>query len=327
MKSIQALFCRCTIIVLISFLPQVLPASPAAAAERITFREVWAYLMAGEEQFFSNTLPVSDIGYFGAGLNSFGKLVGVPKPERLTGYGGRVHLVLAETGNAALTHFSLNPDYPVRAALIQDLVLAATPFDGIQIDFEAISARDRDNFLSFLQEIKQRIPGKILSVALPARRRTVDDAYDYARVAAIADRVIVMAYDEHWSGGIPGSIASLDWCKEVSRYALSTIGTSKLVMGLPFYGRAWAETNLSKAYKHSTLSTLIAEKAISRIERRLEIPYFEYEQTVRVQVYFEDRYSLVARLWLYRNAAVQNVSFWRLGQEDPTIWQQLTVLP
>jgi len=134
-----------------------------------------------------------------------------------------------------------------------------------------------------------------------------------------------MAYDEHWSGGIPGSIASLDWCANVSSYSLSKIGREKLVMGLPFYGRAWADTNPAKAYKHSAISKLVTDKNIGTPNRNEDIPWFEYQETVRVQVYYEDAISTLSRLNLYKTAAVRGVSFWRLGQEDPEVWKSMIV--
>ncbi|HNY22486.1 MAG TPA: hypothetical protein PKO22_10100, partial [Treponemataceae bacterium] len=33
------------------------------------FHEIWGYLMTGEERYLDKTMPVSDVGYFGAGLS------------------------------------------------------------------------------------------------------------------------------------------------------------------------------------------------------------------------------------------------------------------
>ena len=288
-----------------------------------SFREIWAYLMVGEERFLDASWPISDIGYFGAGLNSTGKLCGVPNRKIIDNFHGRVHLVVAEVSNAALTHFCIDPSFPMRDELIKSIASAAVPFDGVQIDFETVSYADRDNFCTFLTGLKKQIGNRTLSVALPARTRNVDDAYDYDRIGSIADRIVVMAYDEHWSGSAPGSIASLDWCKKVSSYALAKIGQSKLIMGMPFYGRSWGEINPSKAYKYSTLSNLISEKGISDIERTDEIPFFEYTETIKVRVYFEDARSVLSRALMYRDASVQSISFWRLGQEDSAVWGEL----
>ena len=296
------------------------------ASTPVEFTEVWAYLLAGEERFLDDSLPITDIGYFGAGLNSFGELVGVPDRAKLARWNGRVHLVIAEVSNPALSHFSLNPEYGIRDGLIQAIAEAAKDFDGVQIDFETVASPDREQYLSFLKAIKASIGDKILSVALPARTKKIkNDVYDYKEISRIADRIIVMAYDEHWSGSAAGPIASIDWCARVASWARSKIGKDKLVMGLPFYGRAWGDVNPSKAYRFSTLSNLMNDKSITDVKRSGDIPWFEYEETVRVKVYYEDFHSIFTRSQMYHDAKVQNIAFWRLGQEDPGVWNVLRI--
>lgn len=299
--------------------------SAQAIAPQVEFREIWAYLMNGDEKYLTNTLPITDLGYFGAGLNNFGKLTGVPDIKKIASFTGKKHLVIAEGANFALIHFCLSSEYPMREALIQAIILAAQPYDGVQIDFEAVHGSDKENYISFLARLKLLLGDKIFSVALPARTRTIDEPYDYERISQLADKVIVMAYDEHWSGGSPGSIASLVWCEKVAQYAISKIGYDKLIMGLPLYGRAWSDINPAKAYRHSTISQLLIDKKIDELSRENDIPFFQYQETVTVQVYFEDVLSLLSRLRLYKTALVRGISFWKLGQEDFTVWNHLSI--
>jgi spore germination protein len=291
----------------------------------IEFPEIWAYLMNGEEKFLAASYPISDLGYFGAGINTFGKLTLLPDIKKIAFFPGRKHLVIAETGNMALIHFSLDPQFPMREVLIQDIVKASADYDGVQIDFEAIHAFDKENFITFLYRLKDLLGEKTLSVALPARTRTIDEPYDYERIGKIADRIIVMAYDEHWSGSSPGSIASLAWCSKVASYAVPKIGKDKTVMGLPFYGRSWVDTNHAKAYKHSSITQLVTDKKVDSLFREDEIPYFTYQETVNVHVFFEDAYSILSRLSLYKASSVVGISFWRLGQEDPDVWKYMKI--
>jgi spore germination protein YaaH len=244
----------------------------------------------------------------------------VPARAKLPDFKGRVHLVVGELSNFALTHFALDPAFPLRDVLVADIAAKAKDYDGAQIDFEAVSPGDRENFYAFLSLLKGALGSKTLSVALPARMKESREGLSYERVAAIADRIVVMAYDEHWSSSDPGPVASMDWCGKVAAYAVSSLGPGKLVMGLPFYGRAWADKSLSRAYKYSSLAELMGEKALGEARRKDQIPYLEYEETVKVKVFFDDRASLQARLGMYRSAAVRKVAFWRLGQEDAEVW-------
>jgi hypothetical protein len=290
---------------------------------RSGFDEIWAYLVQGREAALRAGLPVSDLGYFGAEVNSYGKLVSVPNPRDIPPFDGRVHLVVKCDGYS-LTHFVLKPGSPERRELVADLLEAAKNFDGLQIDFEYIPVRDRESFFSFLGELRAGLGDKFFSAALKARTMALNnDVHDYARIAPLVDRILVMAYDEHWSGSPPGPIAGMDWCRDAASYALSVIGGEKLIMGLPFYGRAWIEPSPARAYTYPQIETLLEENGVREIQREGEIPSFTYEIPVRVTGYYEDSASLAARLRMYRDMAIRAVGFWRLGQEDPGVWNAL----
>jgi len=291
----------------------------------LIFNEIWAYLIDYDEASLKKHYPVTDIGYFGAGLSTFGKLIGVPALKRLPHYEGRVHLVIADNSKA-LTHFCLDPSFSVRNELLASIIKAAEPFDGVQIDFELVSASDKEHFWSFLRELKEGLGSKILSAAIPARTKTLsDDAYDYKKIADIADRIIVMAYDEHWSGSKPGSIASLAWCKNVANYAISVIPSHKLVMGLPFYGRAWSDDDTTGAYRNSSVQRVMREQGIVEAERVQGIPSFSFSKTVTFTFFFEDVQSLYTRLSMYKDKGLNSAAFWRLGQEDTGIWNYINI--
>ncbi len=297
------------------------------SAERLDFSEIWAYLMDGEERYLDPALPISDLAYFGAGINSQGRLSGIPDRSRLGAYPGRVHLVIAELGNYALLHFCMDPSLPLREVLIADIVQGAAAFDGVQIDFESVAAKDYDNYQEFIRLLKAGLGSKTLSVALPACTKPELDRFGYERVGAVADKVVIMAYDEHWSGSEPGPVSSLEWSRKVAAYALSRLAPAKLVMGSPLYGRAWADKSLSRAYKYSSLAGLLGEKPQVPIQRQEGIPFAEYQETVTVKVFFDDAASLAARLGDWRLATVRNIGFWRLGQEDPALWPSLALTP
>ncbi len=296
-------------------------ATGAAVDDAPRFAEVWAYVSAGDEGLLAQKPPITDAAHFSASINSSGELVGLPDPKRLSAFPGRKHLVVAELGNSALSHFCLSPEFRVRDELIEAIGRAGEGYDGVQIDFEAVLTKDRDAFFAFLRLLKARIGPKILSVAVPARFKTVDEAYEYGAIAAIADRVVVMAYDEHWSTSVPGPIASTQWCRAVAAFATGKIERGKLIMGLPFYGRAWADKQLSRAYRHDGVARLLTEKVDATSGRENDIPFLEYRESVNVKVFYEDAPSIRSKLEAYAAAGVGAVSFWRLGQEDPGVWQ------
>ncbi len=96
-------------------------------------------------------------------------------------------------------------------------------------------------------------------------------------------------------------------------------------MGLPFYGRAWVDKSLARAYKHSSVEKIMGEEKVESPFREQDIPFFEYNSVVNVKIFFEDALSLLKRLSLYQGLGVSQVSFWRLGQEDVRVWDNLSL--
>jgi hypothetical protein len=296
------------------------PEPGAGELPELGFNELWCYLQAGREQALDLDYPITDLVYFGAEIDSYGALTDVPDHTRLQGFPGRLHLALA-CNSRGLAHFVLEQGGAPRRRLVADLLAASKHFDGLHIDFELIPARDGASFRSFLAELRAGLGGKLFTVALPARRRALEhDVFDYAAIAPLADRVLVMAYDEHWSGSEPGPIASPDWCRAVAEHALRTIGPDKLIMGMPLYGRTWGSFNPFRAFFYSGIERIRGENAVAAAERENGVPCFSYETAVTVTVYYEDVWSLALKGSLYRDLGVAAVGFWSLGQEDPRVW-------
>ncbi|MDR0638126.1 MAG: glycoside hydrolase [Spirochaetaceae bacterium] len=288
-----------------------------------TFTEVWTYVIAGSEKYLKASYPITDIVYFGAEVDAYGSIVAIPRRKNLPRNNARIHVSIT-CGSSGLTHFLLEPESKARAAFFNALITMAGEYDGLNIDLENIPLQDADNFLSLLRQLKETLGEKMLSVCVPART-TESRTYNYKNISKIADRVFVMAYDEHWSGSSPGSIASLRWCRNVAAYALKTIGAQKLVMGIPFYGRSWANKTTARALIASTTDNIMKDNSITEVERENGVPKFTYTTNVKVTVYFEDAYSLAVRMDMYQTSGVDKIGFWRLGQEDTAVWNYVGI--
>lgn len=290
----------------------------------VQFTEVWGYVLANYESAYDASYPITDVAYFGAGINSYGELSGVPDRNKLKNFPCRVHLVVADSG-ASLSHMVLSTELPMRKKFLEKLVEAAKDYDGVQIDFETIPSRDNDNFLTFLSDLKSKLGNKMLSVAIPARTRTISgDAFNYKSIEKIVDRIVIMAYDEHWSGSVSGPVASLAWCGKIADYAKSVIPEEKLIMGLPLYGRAWSDDDSEGAYRMSTIEKMINTNTADSVTRVNGNASIHYQVTANIALYFEDYKSLFDKLSQYNQKGVKSVAFWRLGLEYPSMWNLMT---
>ncbi|VGO20932.1 glycosyl hydrolase family 18 protein [Pontiella sulfatireligans] len=301
----------------------------ALSGQAKTFPETWAYLMKGEEKLFPAASTITDVACFSAAVDSDGRLSGGHlAPPALPGAnaGTRYHLVVTIPWSTTLAHIYLNPQLPFRSRIIADIVERSKPFAGLQIDIESVSAKDGTAYLNFLAAVKKALPkDKIFSVAVMARwaahkQTNPDDAFDYPFISMIADRVVVMAYDEHYRSGAAGPVASLPWCKKIYDYALQTIDPNKLVMGVPLYGRGWQTPSLAKAYKNSEVANELREKRIQPSNDRENGGFYSFQETVTVDVHFETLQSLEAKLNLYVQRPIRGVAFWRVGQEPAGLW-------
>ncbi len=323
-RLVPAALCVCALAGCASAAPRGLP---VAQQEKLLFNDIWGYVLQGKEDELTGQEPLTRICYFAASLSKDGRITdSIARPALATrnGFKPEIHLVIEELSNSSLVHFALSPAYGIRPLLVDDICRVSDPFDGVQIDFEAVSPDDAQNFWDFLHDLRNRLPAKkMLSVAVPARTSPVADAYVYSKIAAIADRVMIMAYDEHWSSGPPGPVASLPWCSAVLAYAQSVMDNGKIVMGLPLYGRAWPDKRLARALRYQGVQDIMAEKNVKPDYQSDLGSYFEYSENVQVKVFYDDLRSITDKLQLYSSKNVGSVAFWRIGLGPAELWNSI----
>lgn len=309
---------------LLLLLSLLLPFFLCAQESSYNFGEVWAYLFKGEEKHLNGINALSDIAYFSAEINETGRIdkeMEITKIPSILRKGKRVHLVISTPPNRSLMYFCLTKDLSTRQGLLEDIVRLSSSFDGVQIDFESLRKEEKSSYLSFLIELKKKLaPGKVFSVAVPARVKEMDDPFPYQEIGAIADRVIVMAYDEHWRTGPAGAIASTKWSEKVLAFAQQKIPQQKLIMGIPLYGRVWQEQTVARALKYPETLALWKQQSCPLQRDPDGTPHFSYQQTVHAHVYFEDTKSLESKLACYQNTSIRGIAFWRISQGPAALW-------
>ncbi|MGH7736135.1 MAG: glycosyltransferase, partial [Gemmatimonadales bacterium] len=102
--------------------------------------------------------------------------------------------------------------YPAaRKALIANLVVLAREhgWAGYVFDLENLSPAGLAAYPTLLAEARAALKplGREVWVSAPF----ADDSFPLKRFEAVTDTVVLMAYDQHWSGGDPGPPAGQDW--------------------------------------------------------------------------------------------------------------------
>jgi len=214
-------------------------------------------------------------------------------------------------------------------ASIREIVILKD-FDGVDLDFEAVSVSCREYYPAFVRELKAALGSKyIVSLSLPSRnndRQTWKDGYDYAALAAAADRVNVMFYDQHYSGGAPGPIGGADWVEEGINYLLKYIPAHKMVLGIGAYGRNWPEGSSARTiYMDSALPFAIEKGAVIMRDEASGVPYFTYidEEGIKHEVWYEDTQSLCQKVEFVNKYGLAGFTVWRMGFPPDDTWQAL----
>jgi len=224
----------------------------------------------------------------------------------------------------------------VRAAFVRNLVNLTTTenWDGIAIDIEKTPPADRNNFSAFLAELAKALKAKnkILNVSIPAKTHDYpadlwSGAYDYTAIGKAADQVILMTYDEHGLGTTQGPIASHDWVDRVISFATGKIPREKMVMGLPVYAFDWGSNKPTLPDYLSYAQALERAKThgVSPMyDEGEQVPHFTYTTSgVRHEVFLENAKSLGVKLDYAKKYKMHGVAIWRLGMEDPSLWDQV----
>src|SRR5438270_13271050 len=114
--------------------------------------------------------------------------------------------------------------------------LVANRASGAVFDLEQLDRIGQLNYLLLLREATQRFArrGWLVTVAVP-----VDQPWDLRSFAALADKLFVMAYDEHSNDGPPGPIASQQWWASTVAAAVRQIPRDKVIVTIGNYAYDW----------------------------------------------------------------------------------------
>ena len=154
--------------------------------------------------------------------------------------------------------------------------------------------------------------------------------YDRAAIAAEADYVMVMAYDEHPSGSkTSGSVASLSWVENGVQAMLREVPSDKLVLGMPLYSRIWTESDGTvsdvETLWMAQADRLVKEKKLARVwDMDAGQYYFEYKKGGRTcRVWQENARSIALKAALISRYDLAGAALWRMGFETDDVWPVL----
>jgi spore germination protein YaaH len=218
-------------------------------------------------------------------------------------------------------------DPGTRSKVINNIVAVIRDknYDGVNIDFELLPPKHRDNLTAFMAELypkMQAINKTVIISVFPQVdvAQDVSGAYNYPELAKNCDFLQIMLYDRHWATSPPGAVAPIDWYEKNIKYAIDNAGGAhKIIAGVSAYGYDWPKGG-GEAETVTYVDAIVrAEKNGAKImyDESSQAPHFTYNNH---EVWFEDTKSTSAKLDVVAKYDPAGIAIWRLGQEQPEIW-------
>lgn len=166
----------------------------------------------------------------------------------------------AAAGNALLRHKGAWQ----QSVKSLDTIMREVPFtSAIHLDFEYLDPALSGQFVHYVQALRAALPASVgLYVAVfPPRGmpQRWSAFFDLAALAQAADGLVVMLYDLHRAGTVPGCVSTITWLRE-NATALLELSPQKIWLGAPLYGYRFA----------GKTTTAISRRAFEKIAARQE---------------------------------------------------------
>ena len=227
--------------------------------------------------------------------------------------------------------FLNDPDARARFRDQATKFLASAHFRGLLVDFEAFPPSGQAGYVSLLRELSGDLHsrGMKLYVAVPPH----SNEYDYPAIAAAADGVVLMNYDEHYPGAESGPVASQDWFVQNLTFAKTVIPKEKIICAIANYGYDWVlkpkKGKLPPGVHDSTVS--VQDAWLTARDSDVDVnfdddamnPHFSYldEHGLQHDIWFLDAVTALNHMRSAQNLGIQTFALWRLGSEDRSLWR------
>jgi spore germination protein YaaH len=217
-----------------------------------------------------------------------------------------------------------------RSALIAAVIsrVRSLGLAGVNLDFEDVPGADENALTAFAGQLSTALSavGAGLSIdVVPHTAAGTDSAsaaYDDPALAAVADYLIVMTYDESWALDDPGPVAGVDWQAAELAGTMAGVPAAKVVLGIPLYARSWSGDWVTAGGYAPMIAQALAWPGVA----------YDYDFAAATpalvsdvpgaynQLWFDDADSLLRKIDAVSGLGLAGVAAWVAGDEDPTFW-------
>ncbi|PYK37680.1 MAG: hypothetical protein DME60_12210 [Verrucomicrobia bacterium] len=208
-------------------------------------------------------------------------------------------------------------------------VLRKATASGVVIDWEQIDPAYKKDITGFINKFADALHDDNKELWLCVQPGQELDYVDFEALADNVDRFVAMLFDETSDTDPPGPLASRSWFEGWVHVLLEDSDTRQWIMALGSYGYDW--TIGSKKAELINFSEAMSRANDAEIENA-EVkgpsysPYFYFQDEDKEHaVWFLDAVTFLNELREVRNQKAGGFALYRLGSEDPAIWDALSV--
>ncbi|MBH1940711.1 glycosyl hydrolase family 18 [Mobilitalea sibirica] len=200
--------------------------------------------------------------------------------------------------------------------------------DGINIDFEVIPTDAGKDYVQFLRELSVKCRNNNIVLSVDNFVPPFKKHYDREEQGKIVDYVIIMAYDEYYSGSADaGPNSSIGFVEDAVRNTLKEVPQDKLIIAIPFYTRLWKEmpdgdVSREKDYAMTPAAQVLEDNGVEALwDETYGSYYAEYEKDGALyRMWQEEERSIEEKMKVIHEADLAGIAAWKLGLEKESVW-------
>lgn len=294
--------------------------------------------------YFSADIDTATGGF--SSTHNWGAAAGASVVNAAKANGVKVHLALVLFGG----HSAILNNQTKKNNLIQNTLtqLALRNADGLNVDFEGVSATNKDSFRVFMKQLGDSLKahGYEFVIELPAVDwNGVFTSTFFTALNSVTDFYFAMLYDYYWSTSTTaGPVSPLLASNNISiRHVLRSVDyylgvncpAGKFLAGFPNYGYDWpveSSTRMAAATGSATSRTWSSIKnnyidtiplANQFVDATYNVPWYRYHNgTTWRQTWYDDSLSWSKKFDSIKIKNVGGTGMWALGNDgsEPELW-------
>ncbi|MEO8578875.1 MAG: hypothetical protein ABI469_01420 [Gemmatimonadales bacterium] len=318
-------FCRPLVLALLGACAQ-LPSTPQGKPDYWGFTGPWDRRSHASVEAHASSLAQIITGWIALDTTSFRPVQTYPDTigSRLAAAHGKMALITSYLGSRfhpeIIRGLGGNAQVSAMTAGAIASLVDSGGYRGVVIDFEGMTPRDLDQLLTVTKAVADSVRAHGVTTVVIAVPSGDTAAYPAALLLQSADLIMPILYDQHWSGSPPGPIAAPDWVARSLGTRVAEVGAARIVAAFPLYGYRWrrnAEPEVV-SYEDARRLTSMSNVPLARDHASATLHALSPEGW---EIWVSDRVLLETLVRESRQLGVSTFALWRLGLEDPAVWE------